>query len=144
MIDTQESDLAPAVAATIGPLHTTRRGLVHSGMFAEIKTGDIVSWSGYFRSHTAPRTLSRAEREAISFSTRSTAAPKKWDNTSGNMSGICDENIALTGVRRTAVCDKNFDYSANLMRPISARNSVQPPRLVGQRQAAVMTRSSER
>ena len=39
MIDTQESDLTPAVAATIGPLHTTRRGLVHPGMFAEIETG---------------------------------------------------------------------------------------------------------
>jgi hypothetical protein len=109
MIDTQESDLTPAVAAAIGPLHTTRRGLVRSGMFAEIETMDIVSGTGFSGSHPRPAAVFDAPREAKSFSTRSSAAPKVFDNSRGDVSGIDTENIALTVVRRTAVCDKNFD-----------------------------------
>lgn len=55
------------------------------------------------------------------------ATPKKCDTSRRDMSGIDNENIALTVARRTSECDKNFDQPANLMCETSARNSVHPP-----------------
>lgn len=144
MIDTQESDLAPAVAATIGPLHTTRRGLVHPGMFAEIETGEIVSGPGYFRSHTALRTLSRAEREAKSFSTRSSAAPKKWDTTRGNMSGIVAENILSPLLAAPLVATKiSTTPRTSCARSVQEILTSRPGSSTNDR-AVTMTRSTER
>lgn len=125
-------------------IDTRESNLVNSGIFVEIETGDVISGPGYFRPHTAPTTLSRADREPKSRSTRSTphrknvtprAATCRESTTKISLSPLLDAPRSATKI--------STNLRTSCARPAQEILSTRPL-LVDQRHAAVMIRSAER
>lgn len=158
MIDTRESDVAPAVAARFGALHETRQESASAAAFVETEASKVLAESGFGGSHPAPTTLPSAVREAKSLLPRTNAERKIFDNPRGGGSRICNQNVALTVARRTSGCakfratgpaaslvaTKNFDQPAIVSSGNQRREFASATPTLQRLQAVAMTRNADR